>query len=306
MGIVRTVAILITSFMVLVCVGNFDDRDPCDGVTCSGNGTCWDNGETAQCHCVEGFEAVGLECHPVSTDGDADSDVDGDGDTDADSDGDSDGDTDADSDGDGDGDTDADTDSDGDGDGDTDADTDTDANTDSDGDTDSDVDSDADRDAETDSDGDPVVVAWDDFESGTRSGGSGWMDWWYLELPAEVTDDGLPRSGDYHLRMCGNDAYADRYVDLGTASRAYIEFWASMTALDADQFAIFSFGYDPDTDFLVTEWIGPYPGIAFEFFSIDVTPYLGSPSGEYFIRIDTEIETEDNCLSIDEVTIVTY
>ncbi|MFH2007580.1 MAG: kelch repeat-containing protein [bacterium] len=36
--------------------------DPCDGVTCSGQGTCASVGPTAQCECDVGFHAVGLTC----------------------------------------------------------------------------------------------------------------------------------------------------------------------------------------------------------------------------------------------------
>jgi hypothetical protein len=36
--------------------------DACDGVTCSGNGTCVVRGGAAACRCAPGYDAVGLEC----------------------------------------------------------------------------------------------------------------------------------------------------------------------------------------------------------------------------------------------------
>ena len=45
----------------LECVAN---ADPCEGVTCSGFGTCEVVGGQAQCNCQQGYHAQGLECVP--------------------------------------------------------------------------------------------------------------------------------------------------------------------------------------------------------------------------------------------------
>jgi hypothetical protein len=82
------------------------ERNPCDGVTCSGHGTCVESDGDPECLCFRGFEAAGLDCVPVGTDGDGDSDGDGDGDVDSDTDGDVDADSDTDVDMDSDGDAD--------------------------------------------------------------------------------------------------------------------------------------------------------------------------------------------------------
>ena len=69
---------------------------PCEGVTCSGHGRCFSDGDEAVCICDEGYRAEGLECLSTTPDGDADvdadADVDGDTDADIDVDGDADGD----------------------------------------------------------------------------------------------------------------------------------------------------------------------------------------------------------------------
>ena len=38
------------------------DTDPCEGVTCSGHGACFDDDETAVCVCDDGYHSEGLEC----------------------------------------------------------------------------------------------------------------------------------------------------------------------------------------------------------------------------------------------------
>jgi hypothetical protein len=40
----------------------FGGEDPCEGVTCSGLGSCMIEGATATCDCNEGYQAQGLEC----------------------------------------------------------------------------------------------------------------------------------------------------------------------------------------------------------------------------------------------------
>lgn len=49
--------------------GNVDDAgvhpdgsDPCQGITCSGHGTCVITGGVAQCDCETGYQPVGLTC----------------------------------------------------------------------------------------------------------------------------------------------------------------------------------------------------------------------------------------------------
>ena len=39
-----------------------DTSDPCDGVACSGHGTCVDNDGTAECDCDTGYHPDGLDC----------------------------------------------------------------------------------------------------------------------------------------------------------------------------------------------------------------------------------------------------
>ena len=52
------------------------DSGPCEGVTCSGHGRCFHDGETAMCVCDPGYEPDDLECVPGGGDGDADADSD--------------------------------------------------------------------------------------------------------------------------------------------------------------------------------------------------------------------------------------
>lgn len=78
------------SILLVSCYGRFQPRDGgadepdggvdlCEGVTCSGHGTCFSSGADAICVCEAGYQSSGLSCIPATpADGDADSDADGD------------------------------------------------------------------------------------------------------------------------------------------------------------------------------------------------------------------------------------
>lgn len=76
---------VIASCLICACDGG-SERDPCEGVTCSGHGECLANDEAATCVCFSGYEADELSCVPAGSDGDADGDADVDGDGDGDGD----------------------------------------------------------------------------------------------------------------------------------------------------------------------------------------------------------------------------
>jgi hypothetical protein len=85
------------------------------------------------------------------------------------------------------------------------------------------------------------TLAWDDFESGGDSGGTGnWSGPWIRSGDAQLTSQSYPHEGSYHLRLRGdggsNDGYAQREVDLSESSGdgPYLYFWAKLDNVEAD------------------------------------------------------------------------
>lgn len=69
----------------LISIGACDEPplDPCEGVDCSGHGTCYVIGQsTPECECYAGYYRYGFQCLPDTSDADADFDIDDTGDTD--------------------------------------------------------------------------------------------------------------------------------------------------------------------------------------------------------------------------------
>ena len=91
---------MLAAVLVVFC-DDSSSSDPCEGVTCSGHGSCYVRAGETRCLCVPGYDSIDLECVAREGDGDADTDSDGDGDGDGDGDVDGDGDSDGDADADG-------------------------------------------------------------------------------------------------------------------------------------------------------------------------------------------------------------
>ena len=98
----RATGVAALAATLAACMGFFDEEDalesPCQGVSCSGHGSCQAVGGDPFCECEPGFMADGLACEAIPPDGDVDTDADTDSDTDADTDSDTDADTDSDAD----------------------------------------------------------------------------------------------------------------------------------------------------------------------------------------------------------------
>jgi hypothetical protein len=53
---------LLPTLFIAACGEDGNEQDPCDGVTCSGHGTCVVDGDSASCDCNDGYHADGLRC----------------------------------------------------------------------------------------------------------------------------------------------------------------------------------------------------------------------------------------------------
>jgi len=72
------------------------------------------------------------------------------------------------------------------------------------------------------------VLAWDNFNSGTWTGGDGWLDNWATYGSPETTTSDSPKEGTYHVRMNNTDRIT-RSLDLSQAYYASVRFWYKQT-----------------------------------------------------------------------------
>lgn len=143
------------------------------------------------------------------------------------------------------------------------------------------------------------IVAWDDFESGNLTGGSGWLDDWHVRgwggfNEPEITPLGQPYEGSYHLELNGHNS-AERSVDLFGQSSLRLQFWAKVD-LEGD-YAECRVSPDGASWYAVKAWTRD---TGYRFVDVDLSPY--DMSSEFFVRF--QIEDFGGYLHIDDLKIV--
>lgn len=132
----------------------------------------------------------------------------------------------------------------------------------------------------------PYTLAWDDFESGGASGGSGWLWDWYSEGHASIVSTNNPYEGTYHAQLTGGDGYADRALDLTGQSNIRLQFWAKAYSFDNSSETVScrvsSDGQSWDT---VRTWVDVVDDDnVYRFEDIDLSSY--SMTDEFYIAFD--------------------
>jgi len=79
-------------------------------------------------------------------------------------------------------------------------------------------------------------LAFDDFESGGRSGGSGWLGQWQTSDPF-VTTSCIPHSGGFCLDLSLGGFY-QRAVNLSGRRNVHLRFWARLSDLEPGRKAL--------------------------------------------------------------------
>lgn len=79
-------------------------------------------------------------------------------------------------------------------------------------------------------------VAFDDFESESADGGSGWLAPWRSTDPF-ITSGGAPHAGDRQLDL-SSGRFVFRMADLAAYEKVHLRFWSRLTLLDASHQAL--------------------------------------------------------------------
>ena len=79
------------------------------------------------------------------------------------------------------------------------------------------------------------TVASDNFNSGTWTGGTGWLDDWTYSGESDVVNTGSPYEGAYHLRLRSNDGVAKRSLNLSHEINIYLGLWAKVDSVESGE-----------------------------------------------------------------------
>jgi len=145
-----------------------------------------------------------------------------------------------------------------------------------------------------------VVVATDDLESGDWAGGSGWLwDWWTENSP-EVSANGSPHGGSYHIQMASNGDYyyIARPTDMTGMTDAYVRFWAKADSFGASDFVNCAIFDNTDWNYVQT-WVDGDDDNTYHYFEFDVSGM--DMSIEFYVTFYAELSGPGANFYIDDV-----
>lgn len=149
----------------------------------------------------------------------------------------------------------------------------------------------------------PIGIASDNFESGGWNGGSGWLGAWGYSGDAEVTAQGSPHGGNYHLRLRGSTGYADRAVDLSGQTDVRLQFWAKANSFESGETATCLVSSNGTDWTVVKTWLEGDADNTYHFHDIDLSGF--TMSSEFYIAFNVDMSHINDQLYIDDVEMVT-
>ncbi|MFC1870028.1 hypothetical protein ACFLYE_02015 [Chloroflexota bacterium] len=145
------------------------------------------------------------------------------------------------------------------------------------------------------------IIATEDFESGVWTGGTGWLAPWTVQGNAANTPSGSAYEGTYHARLCSNDGYITRSVDLSAQTSARLLFWARVNSFEGSENAqclVSTNGTDWD---VVRTWTDADDDNTYHFEDINLTPYVGN--SQVWIAFQANMGNASDYLYLDYIRI---
>ena len=148
----------------------------------------------------------------------------------------------------------------------------------------------------------PFRLAWDDFESGDFSGGSGWLGPWITAGDAAVVSVQAPYEGTFHLQLRRADGYVDRSLDLSGQTNVRIQFWAKAQSFEAGEYAELLVSPDGSDFTTVRSWVDGEDDDIYRREDIDLSYF--SMTSEFWIVFDAEMSGVGDMFFVDDLKIV--
>ena len=151
----------------------------------------------------------------------------------------------------------------------------------------------------------PAVAASDDWESGSFSGGTGWLSNWTVlgGQDTNVTAGNSPYAGVFHLRLRGSDGYASRDVDLSGRTGDHLTIRAKVESFEGSDSAIMSVSPDGNNWTVVKTWTSADSDSVYRFVDIDLSSF--AMTSQFFIAFEANMNSSSDRLLIDNVSITT-
>jgi len=147
----------------------------------------------------------------------------------------------------------------------------------------------------------PSLLADENFESGTTSGGKGWLTDWQLNGDAAITTAGTPHSGSYHLRLRRSTGYAERSLSLKNATYAKLYFWRKLNSFEANDKAFVKISCNKTNWKTIFSYADGDDDNIYHLEEYDLNAYLGCEN--FYIAFDAAMSNAGDYFYIDDLNI---
>lgn len=166
------------------------------------------------------------------------------------------------------------------------------------------------------------VIASDNFESNTWTGGSGWASQWTNSSGSgnpngntAITNSGSPHGGTYHLRLQGlsspssSRGYAQRNVNLSSYATPHLQFWAKAPTFSSSDNAQLLVKVGTGSFTTVATWThngsGNYTDDnTYHFFDLDLSQFGGGGQSSVWIAFKSNMSQTSEYFYVDDINIV--
>ena len=128
------------------------------------------------------------------------------------------------------------------------------------------------------------TLAWDNFESGTWSGGGGWLGPWATTGTVSIVTTGTPQQGTRHVLFRASDQSITRSVDLSKEINAHLRFWYKAYSFETGDNVILYVSNDGTTWVELDRWVNGDDDNVYTYRDYDITTY--GLTDTFYIRFD--------------------
>ena len=149
----------------------------------------------------------------------------------------------------------------------------------------------------------PRTLAWDDFESGDFSGGSGWLGTWLTLSEVSIESAESPFEGTFHMRLRRSPARAERSLDLSGQIDVRLQFRAKSVAFEPGETVTLKVSDDLGGSFVtVRTWVDGEDDNIYHFEDIDLSSF--TMTSEFFIAFESGITGAAGFFFVDDLRVV--
>lgn len=117
------------------------------------------------------------------------------------------------------------------------------------------------------------LIASDNFNTGTWTGGTGWLDGWTHSGESSIVGSGSPYEGAYHLRLRSNDGVAERSLNLKHEININLSLWVKLDSVENGEYITCEVSSDGVSWNTVYTWTDVNSDSTYHHYLISLSPY---------------------------------